>query len=364
MRILITQPYVPAYRVPLFRELSRILGRSDHTLVVASGLPEASQAKRQDRAAREAWSADIRSFDVPVGGHRIKLRRMPKGMNRPDLIVSELEALNTFAWASTLRRDVPIVLWGHGKPYVNSSSWLADQLEWSLVRRASHIVTYTEGGRQFLLDKAGIDPTSVTAIGNSTDTQAIRRSMSSLTESDRRAARKEVGEGTRALFVGGLDTSKRIDFLLDAADAAVRIDPGFRLVIVGSGELDALVEKRVAAGAPLVLFKEARGERLASLASAADAVWMPGRVGLVAVDSVALGLPLHTTNYEFHAPEIELLQSDEVEYLTNSPAAFASDSLNLMSTRGPGERRLRADIPSIEKTAEAFAAVILSQLPS
>ena len=34
---------------------------------------------------------------------------------------------------------------------------------------------------------------------------------------------------------------------------------------------------------------------------------MPGRVGLIAVDSFALGLPIVTTNWTWHAPEFEYL---------------------------------------------------------
>jgi hypothetical protein len=361
VKILVTQPYVPAYRVPLFSEVARILTSEGHEFVVASGRAHGTQALRGDQATAD-WSHHFTTSTISIGSRRIEHRKMPIAAGGADLVVSELEALNTFAWRRSLESRTSLVLWGHGKPYVNDSTWLADRLEWALARRSTHLMTYTDGGRNFLVDQGGIDSSKVTAIGNSTDTKALRTAMANLSDESRMSIRSEVGQGMRALFVGGLDASKRIDFLIEAAKAARNSHPDFKLILVGRGELDDFVKAKIAGGAPLIQFPDARNERLVQVASSASMIWMPGRVGLVAVDAVALGLPLHTTNFRYHAPELELLRDDEVAYLPNDPTAFADASLR-QALASPDGLALRANIPSVESVAQNFANVVLSNLP-
>ena len=89
-------------------------------------------------------------------------------------------------------------------------------------------------------------------------------------------------------------------------------------------------------------------------------MWIPGRVGLVAVDALAMGLPVHTTRYPYHAPEIEFLAENEVAFLGPDPVRFARESLTLISA-SPG-RVLRADIPTIETVSRNMASVIFRVL--
>lgn len=358
MKILVTQPYIPTYRVPLFSRIAEILDSEGHQLIVAGGEPDQQQALRGDQE-RPPWSCTYASRTVAIGGRHVISRTMPRQARDAHVVVSELEALNVFAWRTSFGRT-PLILWGHGKAYVNDSPPIADRIEWSLARRAAHIMTYVESGRREMIDRGRIKPSSITAIGNSTDTAALRNALADLSNAERQAARERVGPGLRALFVGGLDRTKRIDFLLAAAEQAARRDPQFGLIIIGRGEMESLVIEQAANSPHIVYIPSARGRELAALSTAADAVWMPGRVGLVAVDALALGLPLHTTRFRYHAPEIELLHEDEVSYLADDPGEFAAASVAQMAVG----RQLhpRQKIPTIDSVANSFARVVLEQL--
>jgi glycosyltransferase involved in cell wall biosynthesis len=356
--VIITQPYVPAYRVPLFEAVRAMLAEHNVDMLVAAGNPAGDQAGRGD-SSRPAWVVPVKQRALRLGGRVLAWRRVESDA-RPDLVVSELEALNLFAWVAGVRRS-SVVLWGHGKPYVNDVPRIAELIEWVLARRATHVMTYTTDGRDYLVREGRVSPESVTAIGNSTDTTSLRRSFYDATPEKIRDMRDIVGEGTRALFVGGLDSSKRIDFLLAAAREARREDPSFKLVVVGMGALEAEVAEAVSQGFAIHI-PSARGEALALLGHACSAVWMPGRVGLVAVDALALGLPVHTTRFAHHAPEIDFLEEGEVAYLPDDPGEFAARSLVLLTEYSGGARVLRDDIPSIESVAARFADVILSVL--
>lgn len=358
--VVVTQPYVPAYRVPLFQAIRDGLSKKNIDLVVAAGSAGGVQALRGDETL-PAWAVPLKGTAIMIGGRRVVWRRLPTGM-RPDLLVSELEALNSFAW-KTIPTRTRLVMWGHGKPYVNEVPWFAERLEWVLARRADSVMTYTQGGRNYLIEKGGINPSAVHAIGNSTDSAALRAAFTSVDTKRVQQLREQFGAGPRALFIGGLDSSKRISFLLDAALAAQHIDPRFKLMIVGRGELEPQVRALSDKGGPVIHVLQARGTQLAELGHIASAVWMPGRVGLVAVDSLALGLPVCTTDFAYHAPEIEFLRGAEVRILTDRPDAFGRDGLKVvLENPDPQRRLLRDDIPTIAGVAGKFINVVLGTL--
>ncbi len=57
--------------------------------------------------------------------------------------------------------------------------------------------------------------------------------------------------------------------------------------------------------------------------AAADAMLMPGLVGLAVLDAFAAGLPVITTDVDYHSPEIEYLVHEENGLLL--PAEISSD---------------------------------------
>lgn len=353
-QVAITQPYVPAYRVPLFDAVADKLVTHGLELKVYSARPSGTQAKRGDTASG-AWHQEVSARNLRVGRWNVQLRETTGALRSAAVLISELEALNATAWRDTLRGR-PTVLWGHGKGFVNATGKLSDYVESVLAARADHVMTYSPEGREYLLRSGRVSPSSITSIGNSTDTATLRRA----TVAGMSAPSLTTRPTRHALYVGGLDKSKRIDFLLRAYEEALRIDPNFRLTIVGKGEESANVQLYAATFTGITYVPEARGEALAALGLQATAMWVPGRVGLVAVDALAMGLPVHTTNYPFHAPEIGFLHDDEVAYLRADAQSFATDSIRLMDEAGP--RRLREDIPTIQSVAENMVTVVLGVL--
>jgi hypothetical protein len=58
---------------------------------------------------------------------------------------------------------------------------------------------------------------------------------------------------------------------------------------------------------------------------------MPGRVGLVAVDSMHLQIPIVTTKYPYHAPEFEYLEvGRDCIVSEDNQEAFATEALKLL----------------------------------
>ena len=99
---------------------------------------------------------------------------------------------------------------------------------------------------------------------------------------------------------------------------------------------------------------------------------MPGLVGLGVLDSFALGVPLITTAYPYHSPEIEYLRDGGNGIIVNdweSSDAYANAVVYLLQNDQErefmaSEGRKTAEFYTIENMAENFTQGILAALRS
>ena len=101
----------------------------------------------------------------------------------------------------------------------------------------------------------------------------------------------------------------------------------------------------------------------ARLLSFADALLVPGLVGLVALDSFAAGAPLVTTAVDFHSPEIEYVKDGVNGVVAPRPDdahAYAERALEAMTGERLRERLLRGcrearQVFTLEAMVDRFA---------
>ena len=87
--------------------------------------------------------------------------------------------------------------------------------------------------------------------------------------------------------------------------------PGFRLLVAGDGPDRPIAEAAARQHPWLTYLGRVEGvEERAKLLAAADALLVPGLVGLVVLDGFAAGVPLVTAAYSYHSPEIEYLEPE------------------------------------------------------
>lgn len=366
-RVTVIQPYVPAYRVPFFNELSRLLAEAGCELQVVHSPPEGAQALRDDAGAG-SWSVPITVRRVRVRGHTLRWRPVLHLTRHSDVVIAELASTNLDTYLLALLMHRRLMLWGHGKAYVTDASNLDRRLEYWLAGRAQRVFVYTEGGAVFLR-ASGYDPDRLTVVRNSTDTVALRREAAALTDADVSTYRQQlgVGSGPVAAFVGSFDDSKGLPLLFKAAALVHDQVPAFRLIVVGAGPLQRLVDVAADGAAFIVALPRTDGEGLAAIGRVADCLVVPGRVGLVAVDALALGLPIVTTTYPHHAPEAEYLTDavrvtteQSAESLAHGIAALLADRPRLAAAQAAAAR-LGEDL-TIEAMAAAFAQPLLAAI--
>jgi glycosyltransferase involved in cell wall biosynthesis len=213
------------------------------------------------------------------------------------------------------------------------------------------------------------DKTSV--VQNSIDSSALRESVTSITPIELESfAKVHDLRGKTALFIGALDESKRLAFLRDAAVDLHRQEPNFRLLLAGDGGMRAQVEEWARTFSWIKYLGPLTGRDKAVALTSSDVLAMPGRVGLVAVDSFAAGVPIVTTDWPWHAPEFEYLEDGRNAIVTpDNSTAYTNGLLGVL--RNPellGELRRAAwaakQIYSVDTMSKNFLEGIRGALAS
>ena len=350
--LLVVQSYIPEYRAPFFEALDTRLRALGVDLLLGLGCHTSARG--------DAVRTSVATIAMPdrlgrLTGDRLRWRPLPHGDSRPDAVITEFAAKNLETWPM-LVGSCPLAVWGHANLGWDTSL---------LLRRADWFFAYTQPVAE-AVTRAGFPATRITVVNNSIDTRSLLRGIHELDASEVDEFRDRLGltQGRTALFVGGLDEAKGVDYLIRAAAAAGHLDEDFRWVVAGEGPSAAEVWRARREGVPVVPVGRMTGRDKALVLASCDAIAMPSAVGLVAVDALTAGLPVVTREDCGHGPEADYL--DRVRqsvYVPRqaSPSAFARELVALLQDRdrlATMRSACRADATryGVEEMAGRFAA--------
>jgi len=314
--VAILQTYIPQYRVPLYAELSETLRGEGINLTVAAGDPWPSHRGRGDER-KSSGTTVLKANEVTVLGRRISLRETWNSALSADLLIVEdaLGNADVFRYLlSRRRRGYPTAFWGQGIPRgasklgIHLRAWLRSQSDWYFA--------YTEAGASEIT-RLGYPSDRVTVLNNAIDVEPLVRITTQLTEHRRAQLRQDLHltRGHTALYLGALHKSKRLEFLIAAADRVAENDDHFRLLIVGDGTLRNYIHQAGTQRPWMQIMGPVFDDQTkAELMAISDMITAPGTIGLLAVDSLGLGVPIITTESNKHGPEFG--------YLTNGKNAL------------------------------------------
>lgn len=366
LRLAIVQEYIPRYRSHFFSGLVDQLNNSNIETIVVCGTPTGAQAARGDAATRPCWQRyaeprriNVRPLDAPFYGSGRHWRDC-------DGVIFTLRGNSFDLNAEIVRKSFSgrrIGTWGPIRTYVNDENALDMMVERYQMRFSDHVFAYTRSGAEFAIER-GADPNAVTAVMNSTDTSET------LTESATMACdivqefeqRHGLTRGKTFGYIGGLDMVKRIDVLVDALNIVWQCDPQIKLVIGGRGDQEYLLDSAVDRG-QVVRLGYAGPKEKALINHVSEAVLNPGRIGLLAVECMAMGIPILTTDWRYHAPEYEyLIEGKDVFVSADTPRQFAE--LVLERTAQPSDRRRQQikNYPTLANMINNFASGVLRMM--
>lgn len=334
-KIAIIHPWLPRYRTAFFEELTKQLRAKQIELHVFYGETPPEWTARNDSATL-AGTIQLRTRFFNIGGRTVSY----KSTNRIDfddyrLIIVEqairnLELYPLLLKASTRKK---LLFWGHGRTYTMKKTNIEERAKSWITNRGSWFFAYTQTGAEAAI-KGGFPSARVTAVRNTIDTAALLQDLDSLTDERKKGFRDEFGltRGHTAIYLGGIDEAKRIPMLLETAKNISKDDSLFKLVIVGDGDLKDHIVEAAADESSIVYLGSLFGPDKALALAASDFMLVPGRVGLVAVDSLVSGRPIVTTRWPYHAPEFEYLQDNETCISTEDALdSYASGALKLIN---------------------------------
>ncbi|WP_062071306.1 glycosyltransferase family 4 protein [Demequina sediminicola] len=351
----IVQEYVPAYRAPLFEAMRDLAQSRDFELCIAAGEAGPQQHQRDDAARQFVPDRHVRQRELKIAGRRVVTRSLDEVYARSDLVVLEQARRNLDAYRALATRRATIGLWGHGADTTQQVGSLEARLLRTMTSRADWFFAYTDAGADAAVT-AGLSRDRITVLRNSTDTATLRSHLDAITTDERTSFKRDHDLTNRTVvFVGGLDDSKLLPLLVEASTITAQRIPGFRLLIVGSGPASATLPD----ASWLKRIPHATGGSLALALSAGEALVMPGRVGLVAVDALTAGLPVLTTDYPWHGPERDYLDESTSVVTAQRPAAFAHAMISILQDADRRSRIRSAALAasaglSVEAMAQRF----------
>lgn len=305
--VLIIQEHLPAFRVPFYQLLRRELaGRGINLELVF-----APNQRNTFLKAPLDWAIGIPiHWFGPLGWQpALSLAR------KADLVIVQQEskyALNPVLQLLAAFGGPPVAYWGHGRNFQSpATTGLSSTIKNFLATRVHWWFAYNDLSASVVRD-LGFPAERITSVGNAVDTTSLIERRKSVTAGELRALRESLGIHSKnvAVYTGGLYPNKRPGFLLDAAILIRAQVPDFELIVIGDGPDRHLISEASSRHPWIHDVGSKTDKDKVPYWAISKLLLMPGLVGLVVVDSFALGVPLVTTDYPFHSPEIDYLKHD------------------------------------------------------
>jgi len=334
--VLIIQEQMKHYRVPFFTRLHDALRDDGISLRVAYSDLAERDGKNDEAALPPELGLKVDCYRL--FSQRILYQPLLRAAAAADLVIAgqaNKYLLNYLLVILSVLGCKRVAFWGLGENKDEGRSEFSEWVRRRVVKKVDWWFAYTMGTKAYLTSH-GFSERRITVVSNAVDTQEFSRLLATIDEREIATARRqfEIQEHDPVgLFVGALLPDKGLDMLLESANLIKESLPNFHLFIVGGGP----EEQRVLTAAdkfPWIHFVGPRfGRQKAIFFKMADALLLPGRIGLVVLDAFAAGLPLITVDVPYHGPEMEYLANGKNGLVAeNDASAYASQVVTFFSS--------------------------------
>jgi len=331
MKVCIVQSVIKHYRVPFFDALHEKLKADGIELQVLYSEPTPTDSLRGDNVDPQGpYATKVRARWM--FGERVLYQSILAHVRDADLVIIEQANKYVLNYWLLVKRKLGltrVAFWGHGRNRQSNSSTFSEWFKRVLLRQVDWWFAYTDGTARYLVEhRVAID--RITSVRNATDTTALRRLVAAVQDSETVKVRQRLGiapESPVGLFVGALYDHKLLPLLIDSVAVIQGQVPAFRLVIIGGGPQKSLVEEATRANPAILYVGSQFGDDRAVYYRMASLFLNPGLIGLGILDAFAGHLPVITTNYPYHSPEIEYLESDRNGVMTGPTAEEFGDAV-------------------------------------
>lgn len=328
--VLIVQRRLTHYRIPFFDALKRELAQRHCDLRLGYGDPTKAELDKND-GGELSWGISLQT-KYYFGG-RLCWQPFTAALVGADMvIITQENKLIYNLVAQFLHKHHRVGLWGHGANLQGDPSSYRERFKRLITKRADWWFGYTDLSRP-LVERSGFPKSRITIIGNSVDTTKLALMRQSVKPAELKFLMQalELKGKHVGVFVGSIYSDKRIEFMLGAV-AKIHDDlPSFEFLVMGSGPQQSLVEDFCRKNVWAKYLGVCKGQEKVDAMALAQVMINPGLVGLGILDSFVCGVPMVTTDWRLHSPEISYLQDGVNGLMTgNSIDQYASSVVALL----------------------------------
>lgn len=365
---------LPHYRAPFHNLLKDILLSHDIDYHLIIGTPTRDEQIKGDLRP-PSWAEHVKEYRFSLFGRSLYYHSIITAVQNYDLIILTQEnkyLQNYILQALRPFRRGSLAMVGHGRNFqARNPQSLGERWKSFWATKVDWWFAYTEQSRLHI-QALGFPPERITVFNNSVDVSHLQRQIAEIKPQRLQSLRKELGLVGRnvGIFVGGLYPDKRLAFLVEACDKIRERLNDFELLVIGGGQdmrlLHSLAETR-----PWIKVLGPRfGVEKAELMLLGNLFMMPGLVGLAILDAGAAGLPIVTTRFPWHSPEIAYLTPGKNGLMVDdwkNPEAYGNAVADLLADPVliAGMARSAKSLSthfSVEAMADNFAQGILKAL--
>jgi glycosyltransferase involved in cell wall biosynthesis len=374
VRVVFSTAILPHYRLPFHEGVRSTLASFGITYDVIFGQPDREEALKGDLASL-SWGKRVANHYFRVGRTSFLWQPILSDVWGSDLVVvgQENRLLTNYVIQGLRRfRRPKIALWGHGRNFQSDPRpSVRDRWKRVWATQCDWWFAYTEASRK-IVETYGFPTQRITVFQNAIDISEIRRLIAQIDDQRLESLRKRlrVNSANVAIYVGGIYPAKRVDFLIKAAREIRQRVPDFMLVVVGDGVHRSLVETAAAEHSWIRYLGPLFGAEKAEILRLGRVFMMPGLVGLAILDCAAAGIPIVTTAYPYHSPEIAYLEPGQNGLIVAdwlNPMAYADAVISLLTNDElhaslvVGARKIAANL-TIERMVDCFSDGVLAAL--
>ncbi len=365
-RVVILTEILTHYRQRFFELLRDQLAAAGIDLVLVYGQPRGEAASKKDTIDLP-WAHKIQNRILSVGAREVCWQPALSFLKNADLFIVEQASrllMNYVLFAAQVPGLKKMAFWGHGQSFRPNASTAGETVKRFMSKRVHWWFAYNDLSAE-IVATLGFPKSRITSVQNAIDTRALIAHKAKIDDDALRRLRAELTlkSDNVCLYVGGMYAERRLSFLLDACHRIRQQVPDFEMIFLGAGP----EASRVAAAAkehPWLHYAGAKfGAEAVPYFMLSKLLLMPGPVGLVILDALALELPLITTNLATHGPEIAYLREGHngmIVQAAEDVEAYAGAVATLL-TDDPTRQHLvagcqaEAHTYTIESMADRFA---------
>ncbi|PFL70511.1 group 1 glycosyl transferase [Priestia megaterium] len=321
-KVTIIQKSLPQYRKPFFNALKEELNKLGIELQLIYGLSNNSEAKKKDTIDLE-WANKIENKIIKIGSKELYWQPCLSLLRDSDLIIVEQASkllVNYILFLQNLLGIKKLCFWGHGKNLDrDNANTIAEKLKSILSNKVHWWFAYNELSKD-IVAQLGFCKDKITVVQNAIDTEGLKEAAKKITDKQFIELKEEMGIKGKdiCIYTGAMYKQKGLDFLLEAVQEIRKRNSEFEMIFIGAGP-DEYKIKQAAQNHSWIHYVGAKfdSEKVPYL-KISKLLLLPSAVGLVVLDSFALGVPLVTTSANNHGPEIDYIESGKNGLIVNS----------------------------------------------